>query len=192
MLVFHTPTNVAPWGAPHPVLDVVDRTLERNGSRAVDLPWTQFETEAHDDQHFTWQGFVHFATALAHAVGPRLPANATLFVLSDSTVAHKDGRARRRSAFLEDEFFRSYNLHATVDAVCGSGFCNGARDLQHFRPRLLARTRKAAPPDAVLFVGGWNDRDYAASDVEQAILGCFKTLSSASSRSMDYSAIHRK
>ena len=46
-------------------------------------------------------------------------------------------------------------MDATVDAINGSGFAARAYAGEHFAPRLR---RMRADRNAVLFVGGWNDR----------------------------------
>ena len=139
---YHVRTNVAAWACAD--LAALDAALEDAGSTPLDLPWHAFALES-DGEHFTDAGARRFAVAFADSLAGRL---ARVHVVADSTVGHRPAYADYVAAAL-----RARGVAATITAVCGAGFVARAGAGEHFRA-----LRRRAGEDAVVFVGGWNDR----------------------------------
>ena len=137
-------TNVGVWKCEE--FRRLDVCMEEKGIQLLDLPW-DFETFSHDKDHFTWQGLVSFAHSLRDAL---VPLNLdTLYVLADSTIGYWSAPGVR---YVEDHLLCA-GIHAVVDAVNGSGFA-ARGDGETFRTRLHSQHRA----NAILVIGGWNDR----------------------------------
>lgn len=149
-------THTRPWTGPE--LQALDDTLEEAGSFPVLVPCHDLALEA-DGEHFTREGFVAFATALATAFAQQTTDRPVgLKVLSDSTVDHHnwaDGEYTGwANGIVQDAFARHARIpRVHVDAVCGSGFVARCDDGVHFGARLSPTEEDTA----VLLVGGWND-----------------------------------
>lgn len=172
-MLLHAPTSAPPWTSE--LTRFVDALLHDEGSYEVPVEWTRYEYE--DGDHFTDVGAAAFCEDLVRAVLTRCEANQRLWILSDSTIGHNDydalhggwtGAASARIAAR----LRAAGIEATVDAVCGSGFAAMSAEGEHFAARIAARRRCAvAPPDAVLFIGGWNDEGRGEDRLGLAISG---------------------
>lgn len=150
-------TNRHVWASP--VLAALDRRLAADGFAMVDLPWASYAYAAGDPDHFTWQGLRLFcrdlALVLCGASGSWRPPR-TAHIVTDSTVAYWDfdgsGAYTGQGSKLLERVLRRVGVHATVDAICGSGFVAGASTAETF-PERMAR-RKA---EVIVVIGGWND-----------------------------------
>ena len=172
-MLLHAQTSGPPWTSEH--TRFVDALLQNEGSCEISVDWTRYAYE--DGDHFTDVGAAAFCEDLVQAVLVRCGANRRLWILSDSTIGHNDydavhgewtGAASARIAAQ----LRAAGVEATVDAVCGSGFAAMSSEGEHFAARIAARRRGAvAPPDAVLFIGGWNDEGRRADQLGLAISG---------------------
>lgn len=159
MGVFHVTTDVHRWG--HPTLSCLDATLCAAGSVPLSLPWWNL-TFLPDGEHLTPASQGRFDTLLIEAVAPQLQPGASVYVVTDSTVAHHDHEYHGSASRSLERAFLAHPkaIRATVDAVCGSGFVALASERQHFYHRLsrvCGRGRGRSGYDHLLFVGGWND-----------------------------------
>ena len=152
-MLFHLRTNVHTWRSEW--CQNLDRVLEEEGSRCVDVDWERIQTLVRDSDHLTERGFLSFSEQLAQILPPLLSGRTSrLLIVSDSTIGHND-RAGKATRDLKRRF-RARGIRVHVDSVCGSGFVAMAREGHHFRARLSSR-QAGLPGTAVLFVGGWND-----------------------------------
>jgi lysophospholipase L1-like esterase len=140
------------------------------------LDWTRYEYEK-DGVHFTNAGASAFRDDAVAAVLGRCPRARAVWLIADSTIDHNNyDESGERTALADDAIvarFAEQGVAATVDAVRGSGFAAMSAEGQHFAARLAAlrRRRGASPPDAIVFIGGWNDEGRAADAVEAAVVG---------------------
>lgn len=172
MSVFHATTRGPPWTGT--LLPLVDGRLRDDGSVELPLDWTRYEYEA-DGEHFTEASARAFCDDLVETFLARCGCARSVWVVTDSTVGHNDyedgawtGEASARLA----SSLRARGVDAAVDAVCGSGFAAMSAEGEHFAARLSARRRSGADaPDAVVFVGGWNDDGRGEEALGLAIAG---------------------
>lgn len=176
--VLHTRIDVHTWRGDDPRQAALDVCLAACGSTPVDLPWDTFPLEE-DGDHFTRAGLCTFARSFARGVAPC--AGERVCVIADSTIGHHDYDAEwNYTGWASDAVARALRDagagEVRIDAVCGSGFVALAHEGAHFHSRLMAYARAwrgaehAAPPTAVVFVGGWNDARGTCS-VER-VCGC--------------------
>ena len=153
-MLFHVVTCAAPWMDVR--LAALDDELSRH-SAPIHVDWSHCELE--DADHFTHEGSLVFARLLVNRLLSRVTTR-RLLILTDSTVDHNDwtGDVRHGNAsrYIETLFLER-GIHATVDAVRGSGFVALANDGLHFRPRLHQFMKMCTEPFNMLLVGGWND-----------------------------------
>lgn len=172
-MLLHTFASTPPWRSAH--LDVVDASLTKCACEGMTLDWTSYEYEG-DGVHFTKSGASAFGDDAVAAVMGRCPRARAVWILADSTIDHNNyNESGERTALADDAIvarFAEHGVAATVDAVRGSGFAAMSAEGQHFAARLSAlRRRGASPPDAIVFIGGWNDEGRATDAVEAAVVG---------------------
>lgn len=179
MSVFHAQTRGPPWTGAIPPL--VDERLRSEGSKELSLDWTRYDYE--DGEHFTEASARAFCDDLVDALEARCRWARRVWIFTDSTIGHNDyeegawtGAASARLA----SSLGAGGVDASVDAVCGSGFAAMSAEGLHFAARIAARRRRGAdPPDAVVFVGGWNDDGRSESAVSLAIAGACRAARAA-------------
>lgn len=133
----------------------LDAELSKHDIGLVDMPWSEFSYVKDDPDHFTVKGLEQFTTRLAYRLRRKLREK-RVAIVSDSTIDYLPGG----SDYVADKLLR-YKIHASVDAVCGSGFVAPKK----FASRLSA----AGECDIILIIGGWNDAHHCREKVAAEI-----------------------
>lgn len=170
LMLFACTTDVHMWRTAHTAF--LDRALVRNGFRLLPLSWSSFELLDGDRDHFTWEGFCTFASALVSVLQNQ--GVVRVHVFADSTIDHdnwspgweeRHDAAHKHLALLLAEA----SIAFTLDSWSGSGFCQD----RTFAERARGNVR---PGWDVLVVGGWNDspcsRANVASGVRKMVRAC--------------------
>lgn len=155
MRVFHVRTNAAPWG-PCEQLEALDVALCAAGSVPLAVDAGAYALGA-DGDHYTHNGYCAFLRALVRALPSEVRA---VLLVADSSVDHLNwssctGSWTGWASATAEKLFSPRSV--AVDAIRGSGFVAHATYGDHFYARLSRHLRAGNRPDAVVFVGGWND-----------------------------------
>jgi hypothetical protein len=175
MIVISVDTSSHTWACQD--LDRLDAFFKSRGIRVLNLDWKSFRY-IRDGIHFTRDGYQRFSTSLAQLVKKALPHKDIneIYIFADSTVGHGGSEAN----LVITKAFEAQHLHATVDAVCGSGFMSMHESGQHFYPRVKRQLQRVEDPSrtAVLLIGGWNDvwHPFTFKNISYAVDGILRIV----------------
>jgi len=166
-----------PWTSS--VLEHLDATVAR-AAELETIDWTVF-SYLKDHLHFTPRSQKVFFEVLSRIVCQRIacsPTTASIYVISDSTIAHWSWAPRTLRRLLQKKY---PDKKVVVDAVCGSGYVAESDRHLNFGARLRkALKQKTIDGDTlVLVVGGWNDLCASPSLVSDAASRCLADVERA-------------
>jgi len=153
MKVYHSLTNVFPWG-PCVELEQLDKALLEHGSIPLsNLDLGTFSLEP-DGQHYQRNDFQRFADHLASSFGHL----SYPLIVSDSTIDwHNHEYEWECTGWASSVVRDAFSGRCIVDVVCGSGFVARASHNEHFYARVSRHLRTNREITDVVFIGGWND-----------------------------------
>ena len=160
-MILATRVCVSPWN----MGKFIDDEFVQNNVTLIDIPWDKYSYTQDDPMHFSISDYPSFCDDLAQSLrGVPSP----LLILTDSTVDEYNDSKMSASNMLENTLLQKCQIHATVSAVCGSGFMSLAP--YHFHAILSKSVRAGNRYASVLFMGGWND----AHNDQERVCGCVR------------------
>ena len=146
----------------------IDKELQKNGFRLINMNWSAYQLLKHDKNHFTDLGFEIFCRDLSNILS--IMGLKSITIISDSTIGwfnYDDNYnfTNDGSKYLTN-LLEKKGIKNQVIAINGAGFKARYDEYLNFN-NLLDKISNAEYP--ILLIGGWNDVYYSHTEIAESI-----------------------